>query len=336
MTKICLSMIVRNEAHCIRRCLDSVKDLVDCYKIVDTGSKDDTIAIIREVLADKPGVVLHRPWQDDFAYHRNQALPCIGEFGMTENDYVLFADADDEMVISIPFSKDQLVAECYGIANMDGELANFRPHLFRFRPGVKWVGVRHEDVEGATFGVFSLLRADQIKFLVHHEGARSQNTNKVVDDAVALLRAREGESSGSLLYNRYTCLIAQSFMDAGMFIHAIEYYSKYIEIAKDDPYKESLWMGRFMLAICYEQTGQPRNEIVNMYMEAIDYSPDRIEPYFLLAKYLIAHNGVNSAKSIMEKALKIEPKIHALRSMAGWYGQRQEFYDEICEKLEVH
>lgn len=334
MTRICLSMICRDEAHCIGRCLQSVIDLIDCYKIVDTGSQDDTINIISEVLKDKPGIIRRVKWEDDFAYHRNQALPAIGEFDLSQEDYVLFADADDEMVISIPFSKDQLVAECYGIANMDGELANFRPHLFKLRPGVKWTGVRHEDIEGATFDTFSLLRSDQIKFLVHHEGARSKNTNKVVDDAVALLRAREDLKPG-ILYNRYTCLIAQSFMDAGMFTHAIEYYSKYIDIANDDPYKESLWMGRFMLAICYEQTGQPRNEIVNMYMEAIEYNPDRIEPYFLLAKYLVAHNGLNSAKSIMERSLKVEPKIHALRSMAGWYEQRQEFYDEICEKVEA-
>src|ERR1039457_7088957 len=117
MPKIVLSMICRNESHCIRRCLNSVKDLIDCYKIVDTGSTDDTIDIIREMLADKPGEVIRRPWQDDLAYHRNQALPVIGELGLSQEDYVLFADADDEMVISIPFSKDQLVAECYGIAN---------------------------------------------------------------------------------------------------------------------------------------------------------------------------------------------------------------------------
>ena len=44
--KICLTMIVRNESHIIERCLNSVKGIVDCVAICDTGSTDNTVAII--------------------------------------------------------------------------------------------------------------------------------------------------------------------------------------------------------------------------------------------------------------------------------------------------
>ncbi|MGW8788902.1 glycosyltransferase, partial [Heyndrickxia sporothermodurans] len=39
---ICLSMIVKNEASVIRRCLDSVRPLIDTWVIIDTGSTDGT------------------------------------------------------------------------------------------------------------------------------------------------------------------------------------------------------------------------------------------------------------------------------------------------------
>jgi glycosyltransferase involved in cell wall biosynthesis len=50
---IALCMIVKNEAHVIRRCLDSVLPLVDYLLIVDTGSTDDTQTLVREFLQEK-------------------------------------------------------------------------------------------------------------------------------------------------------------------------------------------------------------------------------------------------------------------------------------------
>ncbi len=47
MTKLCLNMIVRNEAANIERCLASVADHVVSWIIGDTGSTDDTPARIQ-------------------------------------------------------------------------------------------------------------------------------------------------------------------------------------------------------------------------------------------------------------------------------------------------
>ena len=71
--KICLSMIVKDEAAVIARCLASVRPLIDYWIIVDTGSADGTPDIVRKVLHDIPGELHQRPWVD-FAHNRSEAL----------------------------------------------------------------------------------------------------------------------------------------------------------------------------------------------------------------------------------------------------------------------
>ncbi|MBV9108132.1 MAG: glycosyl transferase family 2, partial [Gemmatimonadetes bacterium] len=62
-------MIVRNEAHVIRRALESARPLVDAWVICDTGSTDGTPEVIAEVMAGIPGELHHVPWVD-FGHNR--------------------------------------------------------------------------------------------------------------------------------------------------------------------------------------------------------------------------------------------------------------------------
>ena len=63
-SSICLSMIVKNEAHVLARCLRSVKPLLSSWVIVDTGSTDDTERVAREELAGIPGEFVRKGWVD--------------------------------------------------------------------------------------------------------------------------------------------------------------------------------------------------------------------------------------------------------------------------------
>ena len=83
--RISLAMIVRDEARCIQRCLDSVRGVVDEMIVLDTGSTDDTVALAQAAGAE----VHHFTWVDDFAAARNAALElCTG-------DWRLVMDADE-------------------------------------------------------------------------------------------------------------------------------------------------------------------------------------------------------------------------------------------------
>lgn len=73
--KILLCMIVKNEGHCITKCLDSLLGTVDAIAIVDTGSNDGTPSKIEFYLSEKKvhGSVISRRWKH-FAISRNDSL----------------------------------------------------------------------------------------------------------------------------------------------------------------------------------------------------------------------------------------------------------------------
>ncbi len=87
MVTISLCMIVKNEEDCLKRCLDSLKGIVDEMIVVDTGSTDRTKEIAKECGAR----VEDFTWSGDFSEARNFA------FSKANCDYIYSADADEEL-----------------------------------------------------------------------------------------------------------------------------------------------------------------------------------------------------------------------------------------------
>jgi hypothetical protein len=83
--KVALVMIARNEAARIVRALASATSCVDELFVLDTGSKDATVALARSAGAR----VAHFDWCDDFAAARNAALE------LADADWNVIVDADE-------------------------------------------------------------------------------------------------------------------------------------------------------------------------------------------------------------------------------------------------
>src|SRR6516164_2589396 len=110
MKTIGLSMIVKDEAHVILKCLESVRPLVDYVLVVDTGSTDGTQQIVRDYLSHEKlaGIVVEEPWQN-FAYNRTFALQALRK--TPKVDYVRIIDADDQLELDDGFDPITFKAE---------------------------------------------------------------------------------------------------------------------------------------------------------------------------------------------------------------------------------
>jgi glycosyltransferase involved in cell wall biosynthesis len=83
--QLSLAMIVKNEARCLARCLQSIRSVVDKIVIADTGSTDDTVNIAKNFGAK----IFHFDWVNDFSAARNYSL------GQASGDWILVLDADE-------------------------------------------------------------------------------------------------------------------------------------------------------------------------------------------------------------------------------------------------
>ncbi len=150
MITISLCMIVKNEERVLKRCLDSVKDLVDEIVIVDTGSTDAT----KRIAAEYTDKIYDFAWIDDFSATRNFA------FSKASEEYIYSADADEvlseENRQKFRLLKETLLPEIeivqmkYGNQLQNGTVYNFdeeyRPKLFRRLRNFVWEEPIHEMV----------------------------------------------------------------------------------------------------------------------------------------------------------------------------------------------
>jgi tetratricopeptide (TPR) repeat protein len=137
------ALIVKNEHERLGRCLSSIRDVVDEIVVVDTGSTDDTVAIAESFGA----VVLHRPWDGDFAAARNYALDAV------RAQTVLYIDADEYLEFGTRASlstalngPDDHVAWRLSFTQRPGFTPYMEYRLWLNRPDLRFHGVIHESV----------------------------------------------------------------------------------------------------------------------------------------------------------------------------------------------
>ena len=166
--RLSLCMIVRDEEAMLPDFLASVANLWDEFIAVDTGSQDESVAMLLAAGAK----VIPFTWIDDFAAARNASLD------QATGEWILFLDADERVS---PDLKDAIRALCNdaeaGAAtiNMRNELPGGHRRdrqllrLFRNDPSIRFRHRIHEDVSAG------------VRDFLQRENLRLRHLSQVVD-----------------------------------------------------------------------------------------------------------------------------------------------------------
>lgn len=271
--RICLSMIVKDEAHVIERCLTSVRDVIDTWVIVDTGSTDDTEAVVSRSLAGIPGRFVHRPWVD-FGHNRTEAL----DLARSLADHALVIDADEVWHAPAGFAFPDELADGVQIRHVTPDGTSFfLTTLMRLDLPWRYQGVLHEVATCEEPHTLEQLEGPVI--VGHFDSARNRRPvrEKYLADAAVLLEAVERDPGNA----RHVFYLAQSYRDAGELDEAIRWYGRRIELGG---WAEETWYAGYQVARLRERRGDPVPEVIDAYLASHDARPQRAEPLCDLAR----------------------------------------------------
>jgi len=208
MNTLALVMIARDEARCIERCLASVRGVVDHLLVLDTGSRDDTVARARRAGAE----VGHFEWVHDFSAARNAALewaeartPAAWHLVLDADEWL--ADGADALAALRHGQAGFLGQVCVdssfdgpaGAASAAGPAVQHAPSwLPRVLPrGVRYAGLVHEQPQSA-------LPRQRLAVRVGHDGYRqAQLAAKQGRNAALLSRALAASPQDGYLHYQH-------------------------------------------------------------------------------------------------------------------------------------
>lgn len=266
---ICVSMIVKNESHVIKRCLDSLAPYVNSFCIVDTGSTDGTQDIVK---AYPNTTFFEQPWVN-FGKNRQDALEQVRR-QFTSDVYVLFFDADDVLAAPPDFQWPDLTLPGYTIPIHYSDTRYSRCCLVRSDSPWRWEGVVHEYLTSDVPLEQGILTEPHI--IVMHDGARSKDPDTYKKDAEILELAERTP--------RNVFYLAQSYRDSGQSWKALFAYEE--RAAMTNGWEEEAWYSTYEAAKLMERLDVESSKVISAYLESFQRRPTRAEPLYQLARYL--------------------------------------------------
>ena len=271
-------MIVKNETHIIKECLESIYKYINYWVIVDTGSTDGTQEMIKQFFDEKgiPGELHERPWVS-FGHNRSEALAlCDGKA-----QWAWMIDADDFVEGNFQFPLN-FPEELDGWALKFGraEFSWWRTQIFKTGRAWKYVGVLHEypTIEPGPPKIGKI--EGEYRIVARTLGARNKDitpVEKYKKDAEVLEKALI-EEPGNIRYQFY---LAQSYFDSQQWDKAEAAYKKRIELGG---WEEEQFYSAFRIGMCRGLQQKQWEEIQQAFLEAWEIRPHRAEPLHQIAR----------------------------------------------------
>jgi len=297
--KLILTQIMKNEAHVAHRMLNSIKPIVDGIVIIDTGSTDDSINIVRKWGEDN-GVetyVFERPF-DNFEASRNESFKRAREIFLTKNDghtyYNFWLDFDEQIELDSKFNKQKIDKDLYMFNTYIGAMKYTRNELCRLDKPFRFYGVCHEfivcDDKNITSG---LLEGLVVRVKMDGGSWQSNIPSKYLSHAHIL----EKYINDSRQDPRWIFYTAQSYHDSACvpdnkdenderLRRSMKFYKE--RVSRPDGYPEEIFYAQYRIGTIMRAMEEPWNLALNELLKAYSFDPLRGEPIKAIIDYYLA------------------------------------------------
>lgn len=277
MPIVCLCAIFRNESRNVVRCLDALRPLIDCASVCDTGSTDDTPALLKAWGRDNgvPMRIHHTPFRD-FGTTRSLSFE-LARRAFPGADYLLLLDADMVLHIEPSFDKTALDADHYLLRQRNGVLDYWNTRLVRAALPWRCVGVTHEYWECEA----PVRRASLETLWIDDRGDGGFKQDKLERDVRLLSGAIDRPDTPQTLRIRYLFYLAQTLRDQGDHEAAFEWYGRRVDAGG---WAEETYLAQCERAQLSATLGHPHERVVAEHVKAWVLRPTRAEALWQLAR----------------------------------------------------
>lgn len=291
MNRLILSIIVKDESHCIIGMLNSgVKEAYDMIVVVDTGSTDGTQDLIRKWGEEnnKPTYVFDRPF-DNFCNSRNHAMEMARQMvdkqgWKREECWTGWNDADETLIVDKSFDKQKMDKDLYMINTYIGNMKYTRNTFGRCSKPFKWYGPVHEfivcDEQDISSGLIEGLHVDVKMIGASWKGNIADKYKK----HAALL---EDYIDNTDRNSRWVFYTAQSYHDSATLPNnreeneerlrrSMKYYQE--RVNRLDGYEEERFYSQYRIGTILKVMEKPWSEVHQILLKSYAMDPLRAEP----------------------------------------------------------
>jgi glycosyltransferase involved in cell wall biosynthesis len=322
-TKVMLNMIIKNESKTIERCLESVKDWVDGICICDTGSTDETLAILETWKKDhnmQNFFVKSEPWVN-FGHNRTLAIDfaqSVIPIEERQDWYLLFLDADMELTLQKEEEKDEKKSKWDDfkqqmLPTFDIWYTLQKLHTLSYT-NIRWVRASMKvESKGPTHEYYDILTKEATIsttpdwLIIEDRGDGGSKQDKFKRDVQLLKKALEKEPSNS----RNWFYLANSYRDLGENDQACRAYTQRLKLGgwKEEMYMSLIYLGD---TLCRFKELSYDVQAIKAWLDAFDIQPNRVEALYRLCRYYRIQKRYQLAKLFYDKGMEISssPSFH--------------------------